>query len=226
MGPAASADLYMKLIRMTDAKSDADHPCVLIDSNTRIPDRTAAILAGGESPEAELVRSAKRLCDAGADVLLMACNTAHYWYGAVAEASKVPVINMPEEVAREAASRAYRCVGLLSTSGIIAANVYTDAFRAFAPKCELLLPTEREQKELMHLIYDGVKAGREDYPADGLISAVDGLSASGAQAFVLGCTEMPIAFARYKIQEAALDSTFIAARAALIFAGAKLRENE
>ena len=49
MGPAATADLMMKIIDMTDAKSDQEHIHIIVDNNTNIPDRTAAILHGGKA---------------------------------------------------------------------------------------------------------------------------------------------------------------------------------
>ena len=48
MGPLATADLFEKIIRATDAARDQDFPHVIVDCNTDIPDRTAAILMGGE----------------------------------------------------------------------------------------------------------------------------------------------------------------------------------
>ena len=54
MGPLATADLFRKIVLMTDAKCDQEHPRVLIDCNTNIPDRTAAILSGGENPIPQL----------------------------------------------------------------------------------------------------------------------------------------------------------------------------
>ena len=80
MGPLATADLFEKIIRATAAARDQDFPHVIVDCNTDIPDRTAAILMGGEDPVPQLVRSANTLAAAGADVLIMPCNTAHWFY--------------------------------------------------------------------------------------------------------------------------------------------------
>lgn len=43
MGPMATADLFRKIVALTDAAGDNDHIRVYIDSNASIPDRTAAI---------------------------------------------------------------------------------------------------------------------------------------------------------------------------------------
>ena len=50
MGPEATLDLFSKIIANTPAARDQDHLRVVIDSNPKVPDRTAAILRGGESP--------------------------------------------------------------------------------------------------------------------------------------------------------------------------------
>lgn len=83
MGPLATADLFRKIIEETAAERDQDHIHLLIDNNTDIPDRTAALLDGAESPLPEMVKSAKWLEQAGAEGLLMPCNTAHGFYEAL-----------------------------------------------------------------------------------------------------------------------------------------------
>ena len=70
MGPMATADLFIKIVENTAAKTDQEHLHVLIDNNTDIPDRTACILAGSDAPLGPMVESARRLVDQGADVLI------------------------------------------------------------------------------------------------------------------------------------------------------------
>ena len=61
MGPLATCDLFHKVVEVTEAGTDQEHIRVCVDSNTEIPDRTAAILSGGADPVPEMVRSALRL---------------------------------------------------------------------------------------------------------------------------------------------------------------------
>lgn len=61
MGPLATVDLYRKIVEHTAADCDQAHVRTIIDSNTNIPDRTAALLSGGESPVKELQSSARLL---------------------------------------------------------------------------------------------------------------------------------------------------------------------
>lgn len=61
MGPLATADLFRKITLLTDAACDNEHIRVYIDSNARIPDRTAAILSGGPDPVPEMASALRSL---------------------------------------------------------------------------------------------------------------------------------------------------------------------
>ena len=61
MGPAATVDLMSRIISLTDAESDQEHIPMIVDNDTRIPDRTEAILGKCESPVPEMLASAKGL---------------------------------------------------------------------------------------------------------------------------------------------------------------------
>lgn len=224
MGPAATVDLYARIVEATDAATDGEHLHVLIDSNTAVPDRTAAILHGGADPTPELIRSARRLESAGAELLMLACNTSYYFYDRFAPAVSVPFLHMPRETAREASRRGYGRIALLATDGTRQAGVYQQAFALAAPETELLLPSEEEQRLVMELIYDNVKAGRWALPAERLATMLRRLRERGAEAFVLGCTELPIAFRHYAFPVETLDPTTVLARAAVLAAGGKLKE--
>ncbi len=90
MGPAATLALYERIIALTPAQCDQDHLRVIIDSNPKIPDRTAAILGNGESPLPAMAESAKTLERAGADFIVIPCNTAHYWLDELQKEVAIP----------------------------------------------------------------------------------------------------------------------------------------
>ena len=79
MGPMATADLFQKITALTAASCDREHIRIYIDSNPAIPDRTAAILEGGEDPLPAMTDALRHLEACGADCLIMPCNTAHYF---------------------------------------------------------------------------------------------------------------------------------------------------
>jgi aspartate racemase len=73
MGPEATLDCFEKIIKNTPAGKDQDHLRVIIDSNPKIPDRTAAILGFGPSPLPLLLEGCRNLQQAGADFIIMPC---------------------------------------------------------------------------------------------------------------------------------------------------------
>lgn len=224
MGPLATADLLEKMIRSADAAADQQHAHIIADCNTDIPDRTAAILSGGEDPLPQLVRSCMHLEAAGANVLVMACNTAHYFYDRLQPFINVPMLHMPRETAKRAHELGDTRCALLATDGTVRAGIYDEAFAAEG--IALLKPDAEGQRAVMDMIYSGVKAGRHAYDTAAVHRALDSLKAQGAQAFILGCTELPIAFADYGFDEETIDPTQILAEAALRAVGMKVKERQ
>ncbi len=224
MGPMATADLFTKIIHNTKAESDGEHMRVLIDSNTGIPDRTAAILYGGQSPLPELLRSAKTLERAGADFLIMPCNTAHYFYLDVQEGVSIPFVNMIEETVKVAAALGIKTAGLLATDGTSSAGIYDAPFQR--ADIALIKPSEEGQKALMDMIYNGVKAGKNSFDTAAIKKELLNMRERGAETFVLACTELPLAFTQYGLDFPALDPTNVLARAAVKFGGYALADHE
>ena len=217
MGPLATADLFEKIILHTRASCDQDHLRVLIDSNTNIPDRTAAILHGGADPVPELTASAQGLERQGAEVLVMPCNTAHHFYDAVQDAVSVPVLHMIRLTAQALGERGVQVAGLLATDGTVQTGIYQRCFEGSGIR--LLTPEEPGQRALMDMIYRGVKAGRRDYDAGEARQAMEELLRRGAETLILGCTELPLAVTLYGIDLPITDPTLELALGAIRFAG-------
>ncbi len=217
MGPLATTDLYRKIILCTGAKNDRDNIPLLIDNNTRIPDRTCAILHGGESPVDEIVSSAKKLAAMGADFLLMHCNTSHYFYDEISYRVDVPIVHMINETCADMQHRDITCAALLATDGTVQTGVYDNVFANSG--ITLLKPDAAGQAAVMSLIYDGVKAGAETFDTTAFCTAVDNLKAQGAQVVLFGCTELPLAFSMYNIPATdVIDPTLILAKTAVSMA--------
>ena len=109
MGPEATVDLMQRIIRLTPALDDADHIRCIVDNNPKVPSRIKAIIEGdGEDPGPCMADMGRRLESWGADFLVIACNTAHYYYGAVQKAVNIPVINLIEWERRRATLIAQR----------------------------------------------------------------------------------------------------------------------
>lgn len=95
MGPEATIELLARVVRATPAHDDADHLRILVDNNPKVPSRIAHLIEKtGIDPGPTLGAMAANLVTAGADVLAIPCNTAHYYLPAIVAAVSVPVIDM------------------------------------------------------------------------------------------------------------------------------------
>ena len=216
MGPLATCDLFNKIISNTSASKDQEHIHVYIDNNTEIPDRTAAVLHGGESPVPQLVSSAIKLELIGADVLIMPCNTAHYIYDEFIKYVNITMIQMPKETAKEIKASKYKKVAILATEGTLQSGIYQKAFDE--EEVNYIIPSESQQKPIMKIIYEGVKAGNYDIDIKDFYDVLDDMFDKGAEAVVLACTELPLAFEKFNIDYPNVDPTEILAKAAVKFA--------
>ncbi len=219
MGPLATADLYRKIVLLTDAGCDNDHIRVFIDSNCRIPDRTAAILSGGADPLPEMTSALRNLEKCGAECIIMPCNTAHYFLPALQAQTAIPFISMLEATARACAA-AYpgKRAAILATRGTLATGLYERALEKEG--VDFLLPEEPQRDVLMHLIYEVVKAARPLAPeADLWAQLLEQLRRAGADYFILGCTELPIIADTLPAPGPFIDPTAELAKAAIRFCG-------
>lgn len=219
MGPLATADLYRKLVLLTDAASDSEHIRVYIDSNTTIHDRTAAILSGGANPLPAMTDSLRKLESCGADCIIMPCNTAHYFLPKLQELTKVPFVSMLEAAAKTCRARyPGQTAAVLATKGTLTSGLYQKTLEAEG--VPYLIPEAAEQEQLMTVIYEGVKAGAppEAYRAE-YLSVLNAMEARGAGYFILGCTELPLAAQLLGADRPAVDPTEELAKAAIRFCG-------
>jgi aspartate racemase len=198
MGPAATLDFLAKLQAATPVQREQDHLRVLVDINPKVPDRNV----GEEDPAPVLAAMATGLRDAGAQVLAIACNTAHAYADAV-QSSGLPLVDMLETAGLAAKAKGAAVVGVLGTS--MALGLYRDRF--FHMGLEVVTLDDHEQVEFMALLYrikhgDVGPASRETMAA-----LAHRLVGKGAQSVVAGCTEVPLVLTAADLSVPFLDAT-------------------
>lgn len=196
MGSAATVDLFDRIVRATPARRDQEHIPILIVNDPAIPDRTQAILHGGEDPTPRMQAGIDKLAAMGATFAVIPCNTAHYYLPALSAAASIPLLDMIGETvaALRRDCSAVERVGVLATSGTLAVGLYQVALRAVG--LTPAQPTPAAIEQMMDAIYGprGIKtAGVTEYAIDNLRAVGQTLIAQGAQALILGCTEIPLA---------------------------------
>ncbi|BDM64998.1 aspartate racemase [Shewanella sp. NFH-SH190041] len=192
MGPLATVEFMQQIIARTPAHNDQQHIPMLVSNNPQIPDRTAFLISNGEDPYPALQQGMKALEQAGADCIVIPCNTAHYWYPRLSRQCKVHMISIIDSVVQEAVNRGYQRVGIMATTATMQAQMYKT--KLAQQQIGVIEPTHEQQADVMEGIY-AVKAGHVAHGKRLLLPVFDSLLAQGAQAVILGCTEIPVALA-------------------------------
>ncbi len=187
MGPEATVYFMRKIIELTPAERDQDHIRMIVVNDPKTPDRTAAILEGGENPVPVLIRNARLLEDAGADLIAVPCNSFFFFYEEVQRAISIPIIHMIEETAKVLDKAGIRRVGIVATKGTLKTRLYHNALGRRG--IELIEPTDIEG--IMRAIYE-IKAGKKERARKKVLEALQELERKGAERVIAGCTEIPL----------------------------------
>lgn len=215
MGPLATVDFLAKLVEETPAQRDAEHVPVVVYSVPQIPDRPKAILEGGESPLPAMLAGIRTLKGAGATCIVIPCNTAHFWYDELVHEGGLPILHIADAACAQFAARgvAAGTVGLIATSGTLAAGFFQQRLAALGHRC--IASSARDQDELVLPAIESVKRHEVARAHALAVRAAQNLRDQGAQAILLACTELPPAIEHAPSEIAALciDATRALARA-------------
>lgn len=217
MGPEAGVMFLQRLLMAVDAKDDADHIPVLLDQNTQVPSRIARLIEGhGADPGPVLVAMAKRLQGAGADALVMPCNTAHHYADQVRAAVEVPFINMVEMAMAEAARLAPDgTVGLLGSPALAKVGVFEPSAADHR-----VTPLHSDTPDrVLDVIRDIKSNGPSEHAAATLTQVVASMADQGANVICICCTEFSLLKNAISTQLPIFDALDLLVGAAVQFSG-------
>lgn len=220
MGPVASANLYHKLLSIAQdkyqAEQDSDYPQIILNSlsmqgfnETGFTDQNLV--------KKELIAGVKTLEAAGADFIIIACNTVHYFLHEMQKNVSIPILSIISETIKEVKKRKYRTVGILSSESTLKLGLYTQELSN--ENIDAVAATEREQKVLNQVILNVMAGHQGEADTKGIIKIVESMRKKGAEAIVLGCTEIPLVIGQDDIDTHLFNSSSIIAESALRFAG-------
>jgi aspartate racemase len=195
MGPLASAQFMARLTLLTPAERDQDHIPAVLWSDPRVPDRTAARLAGGEDPLPWLLRGLRGLEAAGCGAIAIPCNTAHGWYEEMQAATPLPILHIVDAAADALVALGITGgeIGIMATAGTLDMRLYQRRLEARGFRC--LVPEEAEMQRQVSPAIAAVKANRLSEAYAPLAEVATALMQRGVRAVVLGCTEIPLGIA-------------------------------
>lgn len=226
MGPAATAHFQTRLVSLTDAAIDADHPTVVTWSDPGVPDRVAALRGTGPSPVPVLRDGLTVLVGAGAQVLAVPCNTVHPFLPEALDGFDLHLVDMIEVAAQETAVAGISTAAVLATAATLEHGMYE---RALADQSVAAhTPEAGIQAAVLELI-TAVKAG---VPIRDLIvgyeALVGQLAEAGCDGVLVACSEISAVAAASagtgtQLPVPAVDAVDALARATLVAAGRRPR---
>lgn len=162
-----------------------------------------------------LIDAAKTLEQAKSDMVLICTNTMHKLAGEVAGSISIPLIHIADETGKEIQKRGLKKAALLGTKFTMEEDFYrkrlTDGFGL-----NITIPEEDDRKYVHKVIYNELIDGKIVRESrDRFISIIDGLAALGAEAVILGCTEIPLLIKGEDVSVPVFDTTRIHAEAAV-----------
>jgi aspartate racemase len=204
LGPLAHIALERRLLAESarrGATGDSGHPVWILINATDVPDRTASLADGSDGCARALVRYGRVLEAAGADFLVVACNTAHAFHRRVQAELAIPWLHLIDHTAAAIARRTpgIERVGVLATDGTLRAALYQRSLLDLGIATIAPAPGSSLQTEIMDAIYApgwGIKAGGVEIAAQAQAAvwrAVHWLEQHGAELVIAGCTELSAA---------------------------------
>lgn len=216
MGPQAGLDLAEKLTRMTQATRDQDHlPFILFSLPEMVTDRTAYLLGKQPlNPAYAIAEQFESMAAAGCSIGVMACNTVHA--GPIFDVAmelleekgvKIRILNMVTETTAYIVQNwpRIRRVGILGTQGTYQTGLYNRALENAG--LEAVLPNAGTRERIHDAIYSadyGIKAcpgAVSEEAGERIRTAIRQLAGHGAEAVILGCTELPLAVKDKRIDD-------------------------
>ena len=213
MGPLAGATFMQRLTLLTPAERDQDHIPSVLWSDPRVPDRTAARIAGGEDPLPWLLRGIRGLEAAGCGAIAIPCNTAHGWFDQMQAATALPILHIVDAAAADLRRQGVTSgrIGLMGTTATLAMRLYQERLGI-----ECITPSDALMESHVMPAVGLVKANRVAEAYAPLAEVARHLHAQGATAVVLGCTEIPLGVAAGPALEfPVVDTVAALARAAI-----------
>ncbi len=194
MGPEATAEFYKRILKQCqvehNAVQDKDYPQIVIYSMAPKGSDESGI-ANRKLLLTEFIDGIIRLTVSGCDFVVLPCNTAHTFLQELRKHIKIPVISMTDKTV-EAVARTggVKTVGLLASEDSYHEEVYAKALKKVGVR--LVEPSATDKERITQIILH-VMGGRIDKKdKEALISIIRKMEAAGAEAVILGCTELPL----------------------------------
>ncbi|MCB8875271.1 aspartate/glutamate racemase family protein [Acidisoma silvae] len=165
-----------------------------------------------------MIEAAQRLEAGGADVLLICTNTMHRMAEAIQSAVAIPLLHIADPTAEKIKAAGFHRVGLLGTAFTMEQDFYKGRLRD-QHGLAVLVPEEEDRALVHRIIYQELVAGKvTSQSRDAYRGVIARLAAQGAEAIILGCTEIMLLVKAEDSPVPLFDTTALHAEAAITWA--------
>ena len=164
-----------------------------------------------------LIDAAKKLEQAGADFIIIGANTAHTLYDKIQANIQIPIIHIADATAEKIRAKNIKIVGLLGTKHTMNQDFYKGRLEN-KYGIKVIVPNE-EEKEIVHKEINNIILGNLGSDAKKqYVEIINNLAKNGAEAVILGCTEIPLIISQEDVRVLLFDTAKIHAETAVEYA--------
>ena len=193
LGPETTSEFYLDIVFSCQKKNKATRPAIIISSVPlpyQIEEDAIAKNTGIERCLPFLIEEARRLEKAGADFIVMPCNSLHVFIEDIRKSVSVPVLSIVEETVKFLQKNNFNRVGIVSTSATIKNKLYESAFEQNGIRYET--PDSFQQAKMGKFILNLVVGQQNNKDREGLMAIINDFEKRNVDCVVLACTDLQL----------------------------------
>lgn len=193
LGPETTSEFYLDIVFSSRKKDNTSRPAIIISSVPLPYTIEEDLILRSEGIERYipfLTKEAQRLEKAGADFIVLPCNSLHVFIDKIREAVNVPVLSIVEETVKFLKKEKMNKVGIVSTSATIKNKLYENAFAENS--IEYIVPNELQQARMGKFILSLVMGQQKNRDREELISIINDFENKELDCVILACTDLQL----------------------------------
>ncbi len=193
LGPETTSEFYLELIFSCKKINKISYPHVLVDSIPLRFDVEKNAIADGIGEERILpllLAAAKNLEKAGADFIVLPCNSLHKFIKGVRESVKIPVLSILEETSKFLKKQPIKKVGIIATPITTKSKLYEQPLKAKG--ITSIIPDNLQQAKIGKLLHNIVSSRYDNKDRDMLLTVIQDFGKKNVKNIILACTDLQL----------------------------------
>ena len=193
LGPETTSEFYLDIVFSCQKKDKTHRPSIIITNvplSYKIEEEAIIRGMGLKRILPLLIEEAKRLEGAGADFIVMPCNSLHIFIKEIRNVVKIPVLSIVEETVKFLKKNNFKKVGIVSTSATAKNRLYESALEKAGIAYEA--PNDFQQAKIGKIILNLVTGIHSNRDREELIKVISGFEEKDVDCVLLACTDLQL----------------------------------